>query len=292
MKTSRILFVAKKLLAFLFCYTAGMLLAEAFVILLHFALGYNVLQGEMLDFQTMTLLKYYGYIIFIAVLLFYWKKIEKKNLTALGLNKNFGYYFIGIGISFLLLLLSVGGIMLTGKIEYRGVFKNISLSTLFLFIGGFMIQGAMEELFCRGFLLHALKEKLPTPGAVFVSTVMFILPHWSSLFSGDFVYGIIGIINLIFISVIFSLLTLKQESIWAACGLHSFWNAALYNILGLNLSGNDEVGTAVFNLKSVGENIWNGGIYGIEASIVTSIVLGVFAAILWLNTRNTRNANA
>lgn len=94
-------FVVKKLLAFLFCYVAGMLIAEVIVILLHFAMGYNVLQGEMLDFQTMSLMKYYGYAIFIVVMLVYWKVVEKKPVSMLGINKGFGNYFVGAGISIL-----------------------------------------------------------------------------------------------------------------------------------------------------------------------------------------------
>lgn len=276
------LFVVKKLLSFLLCYIAGTLIAEAVVIILHFAMGYNVLQGEMLDFQTMSLMKYYGYTIFIVVMLGYWKVIEKKPLSMIGLNKGFGSYFIGVGISVLLLALTIVGIMLIGKIKYQGIFDNINISMLLLFVGGFVVQGAMEEVFCRGFLLHTLKEKVTLPLAVLISTVVFILPHWSSLFSGEIIYGVIGIINLTLISIVFSLLTIKQKGIWAACGLHSFWNAILYSVLGLNLSGNDEMSTAVFNMQSVGENVWNGGVYGIEASIITTVVLAVFAAILWM----------
>jgi len=282
MEMSSALFIVKKLIAFLLCYVAGMLLAEIIVIVIHFAMGYNVLQGEMLDFQTMLLMKYYGDIIFIAVMLLYWKVVEKKSLSMIGFNKRFGSYFIGIGISVFLLAISIGGIMILGKIECRGIFENINVFMLLLFVGGFIIQGAMEEVLCRGFLLHTLKEKVSLPLAVLISSAIFILPHGSSLFSGEFIYGIIGIINLFLISIIFSFLTIMQKSIWAACGLHSFWNAILYSVLGLNLSGNDEMSTAVFNMQSIGENIWNGGIYGIEASVVTTVVLGAFAMVLWV----------
>ena len=90
------------------------------------------------------------------------------------------------------------------------------------------------------------------------------------------------ILDLILISVIFSILTVHFDSIWAACGLHSVWNFILFNILGLNLSGNDETTAAVFDMRSVGENILNGGEYGIEASIVTAAVLAAAAVILYV----------
>lgn len=158
--------------------------------------------------------------------------------------------------------------------------QTITLITYYvLLIGGFIVQGATEEFLCRGIVLHTLKERTPTWFAITVSTILFIIPHWSSLFGGGMTYGVIGVANLVLISIIFSLLTIRFKSIWVACGLHSFWNAILYCILGLNLSGNDETVTAVFNMQSVGNNIWNGGVYGIEASLITTATL-TFAAIL------------
>ena len=82
------------------------------------------------------------------------------------------------------------------------------------------------------------------------------------------------------ISLIFSLFTIRFKSIWAACGLHSFWNAILYSVLGLNLGGNAEAVSSIFNLQSVGDNIWNGSMYGIEASIITTIVLALAVVLI------------
>ena len=50
------LFVVKKILAFWLCYIAGLFLAEGVVILLHFALGKNMLVGDVFDPQTITLM--------------------------------------------------------------------------------------------------------------------------------------------------------------------------------------------------------------------------------------------
>lgn len=288
-----VLFIVKKILAFWFCYISGLFIAEGIAILLHFACGKNMLIGETFDFQNMLLIKYYGYAVVIATVLVYWKVVEKKRLSNMGVTNGFGSFFIGIIVAFCLLLISVGIIVLTGNMKYWGIFQNINILMIILFIGGFIIQGAMEEVLCRGFLLYTLKEKVSLPVAVLMSTVMFILPHWSSLFAGKVIYGVSGIINLVLISIIFSLLTIHYKSIWAACGLHSFWNAVLYSVLGLNLSGNDETFMAVFNLQSVGENIWNGGVYGIEASGVTTVVLALFVVLLlqMMKCTNLRNSS-
>lgn len=279
------LFIIKKFLAFWLCYIAGLFLAEGIAILLHFACGKNMLVGDVFDAQTITLIKYYGYFIMAGVTLVYWRWIEKKPLSEMGLTRNFGTYFIGVIASMILLALCVATIILTGSMKYQGLFEHIDISMIALLIGGFIIQGANEEILCRGMVLHTLKEKTSVWIAVAVSTALFIMPHLSSLFDGGFVYGVIGIANLVLISIIFSLLTLRFKSIWAACGLHSFWNAILYCILGLNLSGNGETVTAVFHVQSVGKNILNGGEYGIEASLITTVVLALTAAVFWNHYR-------
>lgn len=279
------LFVVKIVLAFWLCYIAGLFIAEGVVILLHFALGKNMLVGDVFDAQTITLIIYYGYIVMAGVALAYWKFIEKKPLSEMGLTKHFGNYFIGAITGVLLLAVSVVAIILTGNIEYHGVFENADILVIVLLVGGFVVQGATEEILCRGIVLHTLKEKTSLWIAIAVSTIMFVLPHWSSLFAGETIYGVIGVTNLVLISIIFSLLTICFKSIWAACGLHSFWNAILYSILGLNLSGNDETVTAIFKMQSVGENIWNGGVYGIEASIITTVVLTIATVLIWFANR-------
>lgn len=276
------LFVIKKILAFWVCYIAGLFLAEGLVILLHFALGKNMLVGDVFDAGTITVITYYGYLIIVGVALFYWKVIEKKPLAAMGLSKEIGTYFIGVALSIFFLALSVVIIMATGNMKYYGAFENADVLMIILLTGGFVIQGAAEEILCRGIVLHTLKKKTSFLTAMVVSTILFILPHWSSLFTGETIYGVIGVINLILISVIFSSLTVFFKSIWAACGLHSFWNAILYGVLGLNLSGNGKTVTAIFNMKSVGDNIWNGSIYGIEASVITTIVLGGAVALVFV----------
>ena len=208
-----LLFVVKKILAFWLCYIAGLFIAEGAVIILHFALGKNMLVGDVFDPQTITLIMYYGYIVMAGVALLYWKLIEKKPLSEMGLTKRFGNYLIGILAGVLLLAVSVAAIVFTGSIKYHGIYNNADILMILLLFGGFIIQGATEEILCRGIVLHTLKEKTSVAVAVNVSTVLFIMPHCSSLFEQGVVYGILGVCNLALISTIFSLLTIRFKSI-------------------------------------------------------------------------------
>ncbi len=285
-----VLFIVKKLLAFCLCYIAGAFIAEGAIIALHFAFGKNMLVGDVFAPQTMMLITYYGYFVMAAVAVLYWRCIEKKPLSEMGMTKRLGSYLLGVVVGIALLSVAVFAIVLTGSIKYNGIFENIDVLMIALFLGGFIIQGATEEILCRGIVFHSLKSKTSVGVAAAVSAAVFIVPHLTSLFDNGVIYGMLGIVNLILISCVFSLLTVRFNSIWASCGLHSFWNAALYTVFGLNLSGNDESVAAVFNMASVGKSIWNGGEYGIEASIITSAVLAAFVVLLWLSGKKKATA--
>lgn len=103
----------------------------------------------------------------------------------MGLTKHFGNYFIGAFAGVILLALSVTFIILTGNIEYNGLFDKIDILMIIFLFGGFIVQGATEEILCRGIVLHTLREKTSVGVAIAVSTILFIILHWSSLFDGD-----------------------------------------------------------------------------------------------------------
>lgn len=281
-----ILYIIKVIIIFWFVKFGSELIGEGFAIALHFACGKNPLQGEMFDYQTIVLITYYGYALIIGVFILYWKLFQKKTLAQLGLTKKFGTYFIGVVIGMVLVAVSVASVMLTGTMTFNGIFNDIDHISILLMLGGFVLQGAMEEILCRGIALQLLKDKIPVPAAIGISTALFAVSHISHISEAEPSIAVFAVVGLILISVIFSLLTLRFKSIWAACGLHSVWNFILYNILGLNLSGNDGGATAaVFDIRSVGSNILNGGAYGIEASAVTAVILTAAAAALFILSR-------
>ena len=81
---NKLLYTIKIILQYLFIYVVGLLVAEGIVITLHYILGYDVLNGEMMNIDTMLLFKYYGYIISIFVAIIFVKKVNKSNISELG----------------------------------------------------------------------------------------------------------------------------------------------------------------------------------------------------------------
>jgi len=273
--------VVKKLLTFFICYWAGLLLAEEIVIGAMFACGKNFMQGEMFSDSVMKLLKYYGMIVILGVSVRCWKLIEKRKLSEMGVTRHIGGWFIGAIMGVGLLVVCVAAIVLTGSIRFDGVFTNPDISMILLMLGGFVVQGATEEFLCRGLVLCSLKNRVYLPIAVGASTLAFIYPHWSTLREFEPQYVFSGLLCMVVISCVFSFITLCTKSIWAACGLHSVWNFCLCCVFGLNLSGIEGSSNALIDMRSVGDNLLNGGNYGIEASIIADIVIAVAAVLLW-----------
>lgn len=274
--------VIKKLLAFILCFAAGTLLGNAVVIGAMIVGGKKFLQCETFTESTMELLGLYAMAGMIAASVLYWKIIEKRNLSEMGVTGHIGGLFVGALIGTVLLFVCVSAIMLTGSISFEGLSQDINTSMLLLMLGGYIIQSAAEEFLCRGLVLCSLKDRVPMPVAIAASTFVFTFNHWGNFIGSEPEYIFSGLLCLIIISCIFSFLTLKTKSIWTACGLHSMWNFCLSCILGLALSG-EGASAALIDMKSVGKNLLNGGKYGIEASLVTGMVLAAASVLLWFS---------
>lgn len=276
----KLLYVIKVILFFWLCKFGSELIGEVIAIGVHFACGKNPLKGEMFDTQTITLITYFGYAFIIGAIVLFWKLIQKKTVRDLGFTGNPVSYLTGALIGAVLVLISTIVIVLTGAIKFNGVFDKINIPMVVAMLICYVLQGAMEEILCRGVVHQLLIKKTSVPVTIGVSAALFTIPHLSGMSGDSPMIVAAAIVNLILISVIFSLLTFRFMSIWAACGLHSVWNYILYSILGLNLSGNDEIVASVFDMSSVGSNILNGGAYGIEASIITTAVLVAMIAFV------------
>ena len=285
------LLAVKKMLAFFICYVIGMILGNSLIMGILFASGKDPTQGEAFSDRVMEMLGLYGVAAIIAVSILYWKLIEKRILSEMGVTKNISGWFIGAGLGILLIIAAVSAIMVTGTIEFTGFSTDLNITMLLLMLGGYTVQGAAEEFLCRGLVFGSLRNKVSLPVAVGVNTLVFIIPHMGSLADAEPMFVILGVANLAATSCLFSFITLRTGSIWAACGLHSLWNFTLECVCGLTVSGSETASPSLINMKTVGENLLNGGKYGIEASIVTCAVIAAAACAAWYMTTKKKGCD-
>ncbi len=273
-------YTIKKLLAFILIYSFSAVLGEGVIIGILYGMGYDPLYGVMPQGQISELLFYFGFLIFSVVTLLYCKFVENRTIKSVGFSGNPIEYLAGALLSVILLVLIISIGCIFNSITCLGFNTNVSVKNLFLWIVAFGIQGATEEIMCRGFLLNSLKRRISIPLAIMISSTAFVFPHLLSLFEADYLYAMVGIINLYLISIIFSIFVLWRSNIWIACGLHSVWNFMLYVIMGLSLSGSESISKGVILFGAKDANMLNGAEYGIEASIITTVVLGMLLFVM------------
>jgi membrane protease YdiL (CAAX protease family) len=199
----------------------------------------------------------------IAALGLRWNRASADNLAA-GLAG-------GIGAACLVLapplLLGVARIERTGPFDWSGM----AFTTVFLAVGA-----AGEELLCRGYAFQILMSRWGAFATVLPMGVLFGLLHAGNPNATWF-----GIANTAGFGVLFGYAWVRSRDLWLPIGLHFGWNFAL-PLFGANLSGikiiNDITGHRM--VWTAGE-LWSGGEYGPEASMLTAGVLLVLFAYLW-----------
>ena len=65
------------------------------------------------------------------------------------------------------------------------------------------------------------------------------------------------------------------------CAWHSLWNWSQYNVYGFAVSGMTIYSTPLFKPVTNGAEILHGGSFGIEGSIITTIMLSIASIVLW-----------
>ena len=276
------LYIIKKLLAFFVLYFLGAVIGEGIIFGIFYAMGYDPLHGELPDGDWVIRLSYYGYIIQIALTLLFWRLFEKRRLCDMGLNKKVGGFLKGVGIAVLLLAVIVAVSCISGVMRFEKISFNAKLSELALWLLAFAVQSSFEEILSRGFLQQALRRKVSLPMAIAVSAAAFSAPHFTTLFTFEKQYIVLGIVNLLLISGVFSMLTVICDNLWISCGMHALWNYIIYQIMGLSLSGIDATETGVIRMTVDNANIWYGGEYGLEAGAMCAVVMAVTLAVLIL----------
>lgn len=273
-------YAAKKMLAFFLVYMAAAVIFEVIIIAGLTAMGYDPTHGVMPAGHVAELLQYYGFAGFGLATILYCVIVEKRNLRSLGFTGKAFDYLTGAVLAIVLLAVIVGAGLATKVLRFDGMIASANTSYLALLFGAFVVQSLAEEILSRGFLLTSLAKKTSLPVAILVSSTAFALPHLASVVEAEGAFAVIGVANLYLVSLVFSMLFLLRSNIYIVAGLHCVWNFVLYGVMGLAVSGSEANPDALMAFEGTGENLLSGGVYGLEASIVTTAVLGIVSVIL------------
>jgi len=141
-----------------------------------------------------------------------------------------------------------------------------------LFVTCLLLFGAFgEEMLFHGYAFQTLVKASGPFAAVLPFSVLFALAHVNNQNA-----SLLGLINTFGFGLVLGYAYLRTGDLWLSIALHFGWNWALV-ILGLNVSG-FRMGVTGFAVRWRASDLWSGGAYGPEASLLTS---GVIVALLW-----------
>ena len=228
------------------------------------------------DFRLILELLAFG---FILNTVFRWtRKVEKRPIRTLGFyRENFLSNLVkGFGLGLVLFLLTLLGLVALGQYRFESIHLNpYSLAFVVFTIPFWILQGTTEEVVARAWLLPQLASRTNLKLAILISSLFFTLLHM-----GNSGLTPLSLVNLFLFGVAMSLYLLKTDTIWGIGGIHGAWNFAQGNLFGVLVSGQSS-GTSIMKFTPQGNQDWlSGGSFGIEGSIVSSIIL--FLLILYL----------
>jgi len=165
--------------------------------------------------------------------------------------------------------------LLAGEAHIAGTPNDQPSFGAVIFVLALLSLGAMgEELMMRGYGFQILLANCGTWATIIPVGVLFALLHTAN---PDATW--LGIANTAGFGILFGYAFVRSRDLWLPAGLHFGWNVTL-PLFGVNVSGLRMKMTGHDMVWNAG-NLWSGGNYGPEASLLTSVVMMVLAIYIW-----------
>ena len=144
---------------------------------------------------------------------------------------------------------------------------NISILLLIKIFIIFIFQALLEEILFRGYLMPFFSKVIGIKFTIILLSFLFTCIH---LFNPNL--NVVGLVNVFLAGVTFSLIYYYTGNLWIVGAMHTLWNFILGFIVGSQISGIITYNSVFFSIPVENKDLISGGVFGFEASIVTTIV--------------------
>ena len=239
-----------------FVIVGGLQIAAIYLLGLHF----DDLGGRLTAHQTLVVMLFTAAGTFLVVWLFR-KYVDRGTFASMGFEE-FRVWDLLWGILIGGVIMALGYLILveSGEITYlNSSFVPIEIFVNILFC---VLVAFSEELLMRGYILTNLMGSMNRYQALAVSSCLFSVMHM-----GNADYGWFAAIELFFAGLLLGLSFIYTRNLWFPIALHFSWNFFQGPVFGFNVSGRHL--TSVINHVRMHDNIWNGGAFGFEGSLLS-----------------------
>lgn len=247
-------------------------------------IAYSFMQGILFEYVFKSLVGYNiisvlcSYIFSAGILLFFVKYFENTTYDYFGFSKENNLVAIkaGFGLAIFSVVGVVAILLISNNISLT-LSNDFKISTIIILIILVLIQGFLEEIVFRGYLMTRLAAKKGKWVAIILSSLFYLVFRMSNQTTSK-----LDLINIFLISIVMSLLYWYFDNILVIAIFHAFWNCISGVILGFNISG-IRVSDSLFAVKAISDKqILIGGSYGIEGSIIATVFFAILGLLVYM----------
>jgi membrane protease YdiL (CAAX protease family) len=177
---------------------------------------------------------------------------------------------VGTGLLVMLPPLAIGWAKLEPAAE-----KPAHFLPSLLFVTAVIFIGAIgEEILFRGYGFQILARAVGPFATLLPVAVLFAAGH-----SGNLGVNNLGLANTFLWGAVLGWCVFRSGDLWLASGLHFGWNWTL-PLFGEELSG-FKMGVTGYQTVWSAPELWSGGAYGPEGSLLTTLALPLLVLALW-----------
>lgn len=247
-------------------------------------IAYSFLQGVLFEYVFKNIVGYNiisvlcSYIFSAVILLFFIKYFEKTTIDYFGFNKENNLVAIKAGLGLAIFsVLGVVAILLMSNNVSLTLSKDLNIGMIIILIILVLIQGFLEEIVFRGYLMTRVAAKKGKWLGIILSSIFYIVFRMSNPTTSK-----LDLINIFLISIVMSLLYWYFDNILVIAIFHAFWNCISGVIFGFNISG-IRVSDSIFTVEAISDKqILIGGSYGLDGSIMTTLYFSILALIIYM----------
>jgi len=210
-----------------------------------------------------------------------WRFLNKKTIKELGFKGSwkdllFGLFLGAISITIIFfLLIATGDIKLLNLITQPD-FNSFTISFLIMFI----LVGFFEEMFFRGYVMQTMASRQNKKWMIYlVSAVVFSVAHGANPN-----VSIIGLLNIVFVGLLFAYMFDRTKSLWLPIGYHITWNYFQGSVFGFAVSGISPHGLYQIDITG-GNTLLTGGDFGLEGGLYATFFILIGFLITWFYTK-------
>ncbi|MBN2596874.1 MAG: CPBP family intramembrane metalloprotease [Marinifilaceae bacterium] len=214
----------------------------------------------------------------IGTLLLIWlftRFIDRKKMIDLGLSFQNRTKDILYGLLAGFIMMGAGSLILyfSGNLTFESITFN--LTGLAQSVVLFILVSINEEVFVRGYLLRNFMDSMNKYIALISSSLIFMALH---LMNPN--VSLVGITNIFLAGLLLGIGYIFTKNLWFPLALHFSWNFFQGPIFGFEVSGTSS--SSLISQSIQGNEILTGGQFGLEGSIIATILCSLGIALFWM----------